>query len=189
MASLAGFDASTVEPQTSFDPVPAGKYLALISESEMKHTKNGSGQYLQFTFTVLDDGPYSGRKLWARLNLQNSNRTSEEIAQRELSAICHAVGVLRPQDSVELHNIPMIINVGMERNKDTNELTNRIKGYEPAAGTNAQQKPQQRGFAAPPAPPPPAATQAPQVPPTMPAPPAQPAQPTVAPWMRNRKVA
>lgn len=177
MASLAGFDASAVEPQSAFEPIPAGKYLALISESEMKPTKTGTGQYLQLTFVILDNGPYSGRHIWTRLNLQNSNRTAEDIAQRELSAICRAVNVLRPQDSADLHNIPLAIIVGMERNKDTNELTNRIKGYEAAGGNNVPPKPQHAAIPAPPAPPAPqAATQ-------------QPAQPTVAPWMRNRKVA
>lgn len=177
MASLAGFDASVVEPQSAFEPIPAGKYLALISESEMKPTKTGRGQYLQLTFVVLDNGPYSGRHIWTRLNLQNSNRTAEDIAQRELSAICRAVNVLRPQDSEELHNIPLTIIVGMERNKDTNELTNRIRGYEAAVGNNVPPKPQHAAIPAPPAPPVlPTATQ-------------QPAQPAVAPWMRNRKVA
>ena len=143
----------------------------------MKPTKNGSGQYLQLTFVILDNGPYSGRHIWTRLNLQNSNRTAEDIAQRELSAICRAVNVIRPQDSEELHNIPLTIIVGMERNKDTNELTNRIKGYEAAVGNNVPPKPQHAAIPAPPAPPAlPTATQ-------------QPAQPTVAPWMRNRKVA
>lgn len=177
MASLAGFDASAVDPQSAFELIPAGKYLALISESEMKPTKTGSGQYLQFTFVILDNGPYSGRRLWARLNLQNSNRTAEDIAQRELSAICRAVDVLRPQDSADLHNIPLAIIVGMERNKDTGELTNRIKGYEAAAGNNVPPKPQQANIPAPPAPP--AAQASAQ----------QPSAPAVAPWMRNRKVA
>jgi len=177
MASLAGFDASTVEPQSAFEPIPAGKYLALISESEMKPTKTGSGQYLQLTFVILDNGPYSGRHIWTRLNLQNSNRTAEDIAQRELSAICRAVNVLRPQDSADLHNIPLAIIVGMERNKGTGELTNRIKGYEVAAGNNVPPKPQQANIPAPPAPP--AAHASAQ----------QPSTSAVAPWMRNRKVA
>ena len=38
MANLNGFDANQVEPTASFDPIPAGKYLAAITESEMKPT-------------------------------------------------------------------------------------------------------------------------------------------------------
>ena len=135
MANLNGFDASTVDPSTSFDPIPAGKYLAAITESEMKPTKTGSGSYLQLTFTVLD-GPYKNRVLWARLNLNNPNATAVKIARGELSAICRAVGVLQPRDSVELHNLPLVINVKLKKRQDTGELTNEIKGFE-AKGSGA----------------------------------------------------
>jgi len=39
MANLNGFDANQVDPAATFDPVPAGKYVAVITESEMKPTK------------------------------------------------------------------------------------------------------------------------------------------------------
>ena len=141
MPSLDGFNASEVEPAT-FEPLPAGKYMAAITASEMKPTKNGSGSYLQLTFTVLD-GEYRNRVLWARLNLQNSNATAVKIARGELSAICRAVGVMQPRDSVELHNIPMVITVKLKKRKDTDELANEIKGYEPksAAAGQPQQVP------------------------------------------------
>ena len=42
MANLNNFDANTVDPTTTFDPIPAGKYVAAITESEMKPTKNGN---------------------------------------------------------------------------------------------------------------------------------------------------
>ncbi|MBN2583677.1 MAG: DUF669 domain-containing protein [Planctomycetes bacterium] len=137
MANLNGFDASQVEPTASFDPIPAGKYLAAITETEMKPTKNGSGSYLQMTFTVLD-GEYKNRVLWARLNLNNPNATAVKIARSELSAICHAVGVMQPRDSVELHNIPLLITVKVKKREDTGELTNEIKGYEPKAAAAGQ---------------------------------------------------
>ena len=104
MADLSGFDATQVEPAASFEPVPAGKYLATIVESEMKSTKSGTGNYLQLTFEIRE-GPHQGRVLWSRLNLQNPNPTTVQIAQAELSSICRATGVLTPSDSVELHNL------------------------------------------------------------------------------------
>ncbi|MCC7407458.1 MAG: DUF669 domain-containing protein, partial [Phycisphaeraceae bacterium] len=97
MANLNGFNAAEVEPNASFDPIPAGKYLAAITESEMKPTKNGSGNYLQLTFTIVE-GEFRGRVLWARLNLNNPNATAVKIARSELSAVCHAVGVMQPRD-------------------------------------------------------------------------------------------
>jgi hypothetical protein len=102
MAAL-NFNAAKVEPQQSFDALPPGRYEVIISESEMKDTKAGTGQYLQLTWTVVG-GQHEGRKLWSRLNLVNPNATAVSIAERELSAICHCVGILVPQDSEELHD-------------------------------------------------------------------------------------
>ncbi len=129
MADLRGFDANQIEPTTDFEPIPAGKYLAVITDNEMKPTKAGTGNHLQLTFELLE-GEYMGRKLWARLNLFNSNETTEKIAQAELSAICRAVGVLAPNDSVELHNLPLVIHVKCKKRPDTGEITNEVRGFE-----------------------------------------------------------
>ncbi|MFQ5735162.1 MAG: DUF669 domain-containing protein [Planctomycetaceae bacterium] len=147
MANLQGFDANTVEPTTDFDPVPAGKYLSVITDTEIKPTKSGNGSYLQLTFEILE-GPHKGRHLWARLNLDNPNETAVKIARAELSAICRAVGVMAPNDSVELHNLPLVITVRCKKRPDTGDITNEIKGYakkEAAAG-----QPQQAVGSAPP---------------------------------------
>ncbi len=128
MADLRGFDASQVEPSADFEPIPAGKYPAMITESEMKPNKAGTGAYLQLTFQVLD-GPYKNRFLWARLNLDNPNATAVQIARAELSAICRAVGVLAPNDSTDLHSLPLTIHVKCVKRADTGELSNELKGF------------------------------------------------------------
>jgi len=147
MASLAGFDASVVEPQSAFGPIPAGKYLAMITASEMKPNKAGTGSYLELVFTILE-GEHKGRQLWARLNLENPNELAVKIARAELSAICRAVGVLTPRDSAELHNLPLVIKVACKKRKDTDEITNVIKGYEKRESANG--KPQQGQSSTPP---------------------------------------
>jgi len=135
MADLTGFDASQVPEQTEFSALPEGSYIVMATASEMKPTKRGDGAYLQITFEVID-GTYKGRKLWARLNLKNSNKTAVDIAQRELAAICRAVNVIKPNDSAELHNKPLLVTVGVEID-DRNRENNVVKKYEPtgAAGS------------------------------------------------------
>ena len=128
MAILNGFDASKVEPTTDFDPIPAGKYLAVITSSEMKPTKSGNGSFLELCFQILD-GPYKNRMLWSRLNLSNPNELAVKIAQGELSAICRALGVLTPRDSAELHNLPLQISVKCKRRENDGEIYNEIRGY------------------------------------------------------------
>ena len=128
MATLQGFDANQVEPADDLEPIPAGKYIAVVTDSEMKPTKSGSGNYLQFTFQIVE-GEYANRLLWVRLNLDNPNATAVEIARRELSSICRSVGVLVPSDSTDLHNLTCCIHVRVKRRNDTGELQNEIKGY------------------------------------------------------------
>ena len=147
MADLRGFDARTVEPAADFEPIPAGKYLAMITESEMKPNKSGTGGFLQLTFQILD-GPYKNRLVWARLNLNNPNATAVKIAHGELSALCRAVGVLAPNDSIELHNLPLLISVKCKKRADSGDVVNEIKGY--AKKDAATGQPQQAPSATPP---------------------------------------
>ncbi len=49
MADLRGFDANKVEPATPFEAIPAGKYLAMITASEMKANKAGTGRFLELS--------------------------------------------------------------------------------------------------------------------------------------------
>lgn len=130
MADLSemNFDATEVAPAGSFDPVPAGKYNCIITESEMVPTKNGNGEFLKLTLQI-QGGPHDGRLLWDRLNLKNPNEQAVQIARQSLSAICHAVGVLKPKDSADLHNRTLVANVKLRKRQDTGEDTNEIKGY------------------------------------------------------------
>ena len=137
MASL-NFDASQVSPKD--EPIPAGDYVAQIRDSEIKDTKAGTGQVLRLTWVILD-GPFVGRTVFDRINVQNQNPTAEKIGQQTLSSICHTLGVLRLQDSIQLHNIPCKISVKIKKD-DKHGDGNEIKGYS-AIG---QQRP---AFAAP----------------------------------------
>jgi hypothetical protein len=134
MADLRGFNANTVEPMDSFDPIPAGEYLCVITASEEKPTKAGTGSYLQLEFDVVE-GPYKGRKLWERLNLNNPNETTVKIARASLSAICRSINVMEPQDSCEMHDLPLLVKVRTEKRSDTDELSNVIKGYRSRTAT------------------------------------------------------
>lgn len=135
MANLS-FNASTIEPSTPFEVLPKGKYLAMIVASELKPTKQRNGEYLQLTVEIVDGATGKGRKIFDRLNIRNTNKQAEDIAQRQLSAICHAVGVIELNDSEQLHNIPMVIELGIEDN-DEYGPQNRIKNYSSANGTPA----------------------------------------------------
>lgn len=137
MSNLSGFDATQVEPNPGYSPLPEGKYVVLITGSEMRTTKAGNGRYLELVQEVLE-GEYKGRRIYSRLNLEHPNVRAVEFARAQLSAICRALGVLRPKDSIELHNLPMVVDVRLRKNRETGDFGNEVKGWhkrEPSAGT------------------------------------------------------
>ena len=127
MATL-NFDANQVEPSSGKDPVPAGKYVAAVTNSEMKPTKNGAGQYLELEYQILD-GEHKGRKLWSRHTLQHTSAQTVQIARGELSAVCRAIGVMQPKDSAELHNLPMTVTVKLKKREDNGEMANEVTAW------------------------------------------------------------
>lgn len=154
MANLA-FDATAVDTSSDYDLLPAGDYLAVITDSEEKTTKAGTGSYIELSLEIID-GPKKGRKLWDRLNLNNPNPKAVTIAQQTLARICLALDMDGVGDSSELHNKPLMIRVGIEDSPGYG-TSNKVKSYGPA--NQQQSAPAAPQSAAPSAPVPP--TQAP----------------------------
>lgn len=141
MPDLSGFDASVVKPEVGRDPIPAGDYVAAIVDSSMKPTANGVGHMLVFEWQILN-GQFAGRRVREQLVIRHPNQDTVRISQGRLSAICHAVGVLKPTDSVQLHNISAVITVGLRKDNrpDKNgKMHNCIENYKAggAVATNA----------------------------------------------------
>ena len=141
------FDASGVEPAAPMELLPPGRYVAQIVQSEMQPTKAGDGQLLWLELEVLD-GPHRGRKIWDRLNLANRNQQTVEIAQRQLSAICHAVGQIQVSDSEQLHFRPVLVTLAVEPDSrdeympvEQRRKQNKVKGYSAAGGAAAPARP------------------------------------------------
>lgn len=134
MAQL-NFDANTVNPQETFEPIPAGWYNAMIDETEMKPTKNGTGAYLKVRFSIVG-GQFNNRKVYTNLNIRNSNPTAQEIAYRQLSSICHAIGVMQVSDSQELHGKPLAIRVKIQQ-QEGYDPSNVVSGYKAAEDMQA----------------------------------------------------
>ena len=123
------FDANSIEPATGrFELLPFDDFLAVISDSSMEPNKKTKGRHLSLTWTVIE-GDYKDRKVFSNLNLDNENAQTVEIAQRELSAICRATGILHPKDSSELHDKPVVISVGIRKGSNGYEDSNIIKKF------------------------------------------------------------
>lgn len=126
------FNSAEVEPNNmNFDPLPAGKYLAHISESEVKETSKG-GEMLKLTI-VIDEPGYENRRVWTNLNIVNASEKAQQIALGMLSALCRAVGKVGiVSDSSQLHDKPFIVSLGVEAGTvEYPEPKNRVNGFYP----------------------------------------------------------
>lgn len=159
MAQLT-FDASKVAPAQAPQPLPDGWFPTIIVESEIKPTKDGTGTRLSLTFQVCEGHPYAKRKVYEGLNITNPNPVAQSIAAEQLSAICHAVGVIQLQDTNQLHGIPLLVKLSTTAKRtdtitgQTYEPKNEVKGYS-KIGTqevNMTPPPSAGGAAAPAAP-------------------------------------
>lgn len=171
MSAVLNFDASQVQPDSGVqDPVPAGWYNTVIDQSELKPTKDATGHYLEIRHNIID-GAHAGKKIYGRLNLRNANPTAQEIGYKQLSAVCHAVGVLQVQDSAQLHNIPLKIKVKLRAASGDYEASNEIVSWKNINEVVQMASAVSAGFPAPAggAPTPPAFS-APMQPPAAPAP-------------------
>jgi hypothetical protein len=137
MASFS-FDTSTVAPrENNYELLPAGWYVAQITFSEIVALKSGNGQAIKLTFDVLSEG-YRGRKIWAQLNVRHNNQQAEQIAQQQLRELCDSLGIVRMNDTAELHNKPIQIRVKVRKSDDPQyEDKNDISGYKAAGGASA----------------------------------------------------
>lgn len=165
------FDATTVTPAGTYEVLPAGEYPVTIARVEIKPTKKGDGQYLEVEMDIQSD-EHRGRKLFDRLNLWNPNPQTVEIAQRQLSAICHASGRLQVEDSDELVGATMIARVIVKTDPEYGDR-NEIRAYKALQGFA------QQAAARPAAPAPRATASAARAPASAPA---KPAAGRVAPW-------
>lgn len=116
-----------------FTVLKSGWYPAELVKSTLKDTRNKDGKYLEFQFKIIEDAndeKSEGRFVFANLNIVNKNETAVKIAHSDLKAICEAVGFEGDlEDTVDLHNIPLMINVKLKPETPDWPAKNEIKGY------------------------------------------------------------
>jgi len=127
MASI-NFNANEVpEQDDKFELIPAGDYKAIVTESEIKTTKAGTGKYVSLKVQLVE----KNRIVFANINHDNPNPTAKSIGQRELADLTKAVGLVTLTDTAQLHNKPIMVRIGIEPAKDGYEASNRVKKWMP----------------------------------------------------------
>lgn len=123
-----GFDANSVEVEKkTYGTLPKGEYDVNITNSTVKTTRAGDGEYLSVEFTLT--GEYEGRKVWQNYNLRNKNEKTVEIAKQQLKSLCDAIGVtqLHSEDDLLGHDLRVYVIEKDERNE--------VRGYKESETT------------------------------------------------------
>lgn len=86
---IQNFDATNIPPQQVAGKHPEGTYPFQITNTSVVPTKANDGGIFQVEFTT------PAGTIINRYNLFNKSQQAVDIAQKELSALCHATGVFK----------------------------------------------------------------------------------------------
>lgn len=109
------FDATQFTPNQGGEAHPLGKFPAQISNTEIKPNKANTGGLFVVTFTTPSGSIGNYYNLW------NESPKAVEIANKELSALCHATGVFRldwQNDGAAIRGARCMIEVGEQKDKE-----------------------------------------------------------------------
>jgi hypothetical protein len=134
----------------NFEPLPAGWYTATISQSELKATKAGNGQYIKLRYDIT--GPsHQGRVVFGNLNIKNANPKAEEIGRQQLGDIMRAIGLAKVTDTDQLIGGQIAIKLEVKEDAQYG-ASNEVKGFKSVSGSVAPAAPSMPAKTAAPAP-------------------------------------
>ena len=112
------FDTHSVEAQTDFEIVPAGKYPVFIERAEIKATKTGSGHGIALSLKILD-GPHKNKSLKDWINIDHKESPQcVEIGRRCLAALGQAIGLTALGDTDQLLRQTVVAHVIVKANQN-----------------------------------------------------------------------
>lgn len=132
------FDATKVPVASDRSLWEKGKYRVIIATSEQKTAKSGKGTVVILGLKSLESSTQGN--LSHTINFKHDNATTEQIGQKELSSICHAVKILQPEAWTQLHGHPFMVEVDQEfvpekpekkddKGQAIGKTYNRVVGY------------------------------------------------------------
>ncbi len=137
MANIGSYNPNDHEASASFDLIPAGWYAMQIIDSDVRvSSKNAESRYLWLELEMIEaqHPKFSGRKVWATINLWNVKPEVVDIANREMKSICAAIGIVGElTDSEALHHKPLAVKIGIQPAKGDYEASNKTKAFDSCA--------------------------------------------------------
>lgn len=128
MAQL-NYIPDTTDQYVGFEPLPAGEYKVQITDSDIVTPKSGIGSMIKFSYEVVADSQFDGRKIFDNIIIEHSNIDAERIGKQKLNTICALTGVKSLKDTAQLHGKTMSLLISVK--ESNGEKQNVIKKYLP----------------------------------------------------------
>ena len=135
---------------TGGTPLPAGMYHGVITRTQLKDTKDGTGAYLEVEYDISHPSEYGNRKFWDRFNIQNKSAEATRIGKEQLSDLAKAAGLKILNEDTDLHGKEVAMVLRVRPPKDQFSASNECDKYWPV-GTTLEQHEAWRGKKASPA--------------------------------------
>lgn len=128
------FEANDLPQVNTYKPLPAGWYTAMITDAELKPTKDGSGHYIKIRYDIT--GPtHQGRVVFGNINIRNASAKAEEIGRQQLGELMRAIGLARIADTDQLIGGVMQIKLGVRDATEQYDAQNEVKGFKAITGS------------------------------------------------------
>ena len=129
------FDVNTLPQSTNnYEPLPAGWYMATITDAELKTTKDGQGQYIRVRYDIT--GPsHQGRVVFGNLNIKNASAQAEEIGRKQLGELMRAIGLARCDDTDQLAGGSLSIKLDIRAGNGQYGPQNVVRDYKSTSGS------------------------------------------------------
>ena len=115
------------KPAGRYDPVPAGKYTANITQASQQETKDGSGLLIKVRYDIT--GPsHVGRVIFQYINHRNNSAKAEAIGRAQLGDLMRACGLKTLTSPEQLIGGQVEIQVVIRPPRGEYPASNQVKG-------------------------------------------------------------
>jgi len=105
------------DPSQGVGQLPVGRHLVIVESASVEENSSGTGGLVKFILATQEGG-----KQVYRLNLFHSDEKTVQIAQKQLSALCHVMNVFQlgsdGKQLSALYNIPFAVDIRQQKNDE-----------------------------------------------------------------------
>jgi hypothetical protein len=126
------FDGMGTKPENDYSPLPEGNYKVEIVKADVKETKDGTGNYINVQYKVVD-GPCANRVFFGMVNIKNKNPEAQRIGQEQFYNLRTACGLQKVTDTDQLIGYTIEVSLGIKKSEQYGDQNN-IKKFSAIAG-------------------------------------------------------